>query len=80
MSAPRTHSAAVVRVALRSGTGHRVSISDPTVVVVSVWDADARKAWAKADELARVCREREQEAATLASSACVAAVSRRPAR
>ncbi|WP_223643916.1 hypothetical protein [Corallococcus sp. EGB] len=80
MSAPRTHSAAVVRVALRSGTGHRVSISDPSGVVVSVWNADARKAWLKADELERVRREREREAATHASSACVSAVPRRTAR
>ncbi len=80
MSAPRTHSAAVIRVALRSGTGHRVSISDTTGVVVSVWDADARKAWVKADDLERVRREREREAATLTSNSCATAVTRRPTR
>ncbi|MBN8472363.1 hypothetical protein JYJ95_38160 [Corallococcus exiguus] len=80
MSAPSTHSAAVIRVALRSGTGHRVSISDPTGVVVSVWDANARKAWAKADELERVRRERERESAALASGTCTPAVTRRPTR
>ncbi|RKI06643.1 hypothetical protein D7Y15_30195 [Corallococcus sp. AB030] len=72
MSAPRTHSAAVVRVALRSGTGHRVSISDPTGVVVSVWDADARKAWARADDLDRARRGR--------TANCPTVVTRRPTR
>ncbi|NNB86740.1 hypothetical protein [Corallococcus exiguus] len=70
MSAASTHSAAVIRVALRSGTGHRVSISDPAGVVVSVWDADARKAWAKADDLDRARRER--------AASCATVVTRRP--
>ncbi|MFB1482234.1 hypothetical protein [Corallococcus sp. RDP092CA] len=80
MSATSTHPARVAKVSLRSGTGHRVSISDPTGVVVSVWDADARQAWAKADELERVRREREREAAARDSSACTSAVSRRATR
>ncbi|RKH99010.1 hypothetical protein D7Y15_39360 [Corallococcus sp. AB030] len=72
--------AAVVKVSLRSGTGHRVSISDPSGIVVSVWDVQARKAWAKADELERVRREREKESAAQDSSACATTVSRRSAR
>ncbi|MBZ4373293.1 hypothetical protein [Corallococcus sp. AS-1-6] len=72
MSAPRPHSASVAKVSLRSGTGHRVSISDPSGVVVSVWDADARKAWAKADDLDRARRER--------AASCATVITRRPTR
>lgn len=72
MSATSNRSAAVVRVALRSGTGHRVSISDPSGLVVSVWDPEARAAWAKADELDRKRRERD--------ASCASTVTRRTSR
>ncbi|RKH02975.1 hypothetical protein [Corallococcus carmarthensis] len=72
MSAAGTRSAAVIKVSLRSGTGHRVSISDATGLVVSVWDAEARAAWAKADDLDRARRER--------AASCQTVVTRRPTR
>ncbi|NOJ96678.1 hypothetical protein HMI51_27540 [Corallococcus coralloides] len=72
MSAPRTHAASVAKVSLRSGTGHRVSISDPTGIVVSVWDEQARKAWVEADDLDRARRAR--------TASCATVVTRRPSR
>lgn len=72
MSATSNHSAAAIKVSLRSGTGHRVSISDPSGLVVSVWDPEARAAWAKADELDRKRRER--------AATCTSVVTRRSSR
>ncbi|CAM3639666.1 hypothetical protein G4177_06000 [Corallococcus sp. ZKHCc1 1396] len=72
MSATHCHPAAMVRTSLRSGPGVRVTLSDGTGPVVSVWDPDRRAAWLKADDLERKRRER--------AASCNTVITRRPTR
>jgi hypothetical protein len=64
----KTHSStppAPIRIALPSGGGMRVTLSDGAGPVVSVWDTDGRAAWCKADDLDRQRRSRAASCATV---------------
>lgn len=55
----------LVRQALRSGEGHRVTLSDASGPVVSVWASSAGTAWSDADALDRLRRRNPHRDVTL---------------
>lgn len=72
MSTTAKHPAAVLKMGLRSGPGHRVTFSDGNGPVVSVWDADGRAAWVRADD--------EDKKRRALAARCDTVITRRPTR